>query len=41
MRPGEICALAWEDIDLKKGEIHVSRNLTNKRVFVPPKRMPG
>lgn len=37
MRPGEICALAWEGIDLKKGEIHVSRNLTNKRVFVPPK----
>ncbi|MFP9431751.1 Arm DNA-binding domain-containing protein [Enterobacter sp. LM3] len=41
MRPGEICALAWEDIDLKKGEIHVSRNLTNKRVFVPPKTDAG
>jgi integrase len=26
MRPGEICALAWEDIDLVKGEIHVSRS---------------
>ncbi|HBC6873894.1 TPA: DUF3596 domain-containing protein [Citrobacter koseri] len=41
MRPGEICALAWEDIDLVKGEIHVSRNLTNKRVFVPPKTDSG
>ncbi|HHT2969634.1 site-specific integrase [Citrobacter koseri] len=41
MRPGEICALAWEDIDLVKGEIHVSRNLTNKRVFVPPKTDAG
>lgn len=41
MRPGEVCALAWEDIDLKKGEIHVSRNLTNKGVFVPPKTDAG
>lgn len=41
LRPGEICALAWEDIDLKKGEIHVSRSLTNKRVFVPPKTDAG
>ena len=41
MRPGEICALAWEDIDLKKGEIHVSRSLTNKRLFVPPKTDAG
>lgn len=41
MRPGEICALAWEDIDLIKGEIHVSRSLTNKRVFVPPKTDAG
>ncbi|ENT4823018.1 TPA: site-specific integrase [Citrobacter farmeri] len=41
MRPGELCALAWEDIDLKKGEIHVSRSLTDKRVFVPPKTDAG
>lgn len=41
MRPGEVCALAWEDIDLKKGEIHVSRNLTNKGLFVPPKTDAG
>ncbi|WP_423061966.1 tyrosine-type recombinase/integrase [Citrobacter portucalensis] len=25
MRPGEICTLAWEDIDLIKSEIHISR----------------
>ncbi|WP_324280009.1 site-specific integrase [Enterobacter ludwigii] len=37
MRPGEICALAWEDIVLRKGEINVSRSLTNKWVFVPQK----
>ncbi|MGE8033074.1 Arm DNA-binding domain-containing protein [Enterobacter mori] len=41
MRPGEVCALAWEDIDLKKGEIHVSRSLTNKGMFVPPKTDAG
>lgn len=41
MRHGEICALAWEDIDLRKGEIHVSRNLTNKGLFVPPKTDAG
>lgn len=41
MRPGEICALAWEDVDLRKGEIHVSRSLTNKRLFVPPKTDAG
>lgn len=41
MRPGEVCALAWEDIDLKKGEIHVARSLTNKGLFVPPKTDAG
>jgi integrase len=41
MRPGEVCALAWEDIDLKKGEIHVSRSLMNKGLFVPPKTDAG
>ncbi|WP_253193752.1 tyrosine-type recombinase/integrase [Citrobacter sp. A316] len=25
MRPGEICALTWEDIDFVKGDIHISR----------------
>ncbi|MEB5748696.1 site-specific integrase [Leclercia adecarboxylata] len=41
MRPGEISALAWEDVDLVKGEIHVSRNITNKGIFVPPKTDAG
>lgn len=41
MRHGELCALAWDDIDLQKGEIHVSRNLTNKGIFVPPKTDAG
>lgn len=41
MRHGELSALAWEDIDLSKGEIHVSRNVTNKGVFVPPKTDAG
>ena len=41
MRHGELCALAWEDVDLIKGEIHVSRNLTRKGLFVPPKTDAG
>ena len=41
MRHGELCALSWGDIDLNKGEIHVSRNLTNKGLFVPPKTDAG
>lgn len=41
MRPGEICALAWEDVDLDKGEVHVLRNLTCKNKFVPPKTDAG
>lgn len=41
MRHGELCALAWEDVDLRKGEIHVRRNLTNKGLFVPPKTNAG
>ncbi|MFP9430671.1 hypothetical protein ACJ9N4_10355 [Enterobacter sp. LM3] len=34
---GEICALAWDDVDLEKGEVHISRNITNKGLFVAPK----
>ncbi|MGW9845008.1 integrase [Klebsiella aerogenes] len=41
MRHGELCSLAWEDIDLDKGEIRVSRNMTNKGLFVPPKTIAG
>lgn len=41
MRHGELCALAWEDVDLEKGEINVRRNLTAKGLFVPPKTAAG
>lgn len=41
LRHGELSSLAWEDIDLRKGEIHVSRNVTNKGLFVPPKSNAG
>lgn len=41
LRHGELCALSWSDIDLVKGEIHVSRNLTDKGLFVPPKTDAG
>lgn len=41
MRHGELCALAWEDVDLEKGVIYVSRNLTAKGLFVPPKTDAG
>lgn len=41
LRHGELCALSWSDVDLVKGEIHVSRNLTDKGLFVPPKTDAG
>lgn len=41
LRHGEICALAWEDVNLEKGEIRISRNITNKGLFVPPKTAAG
>lgn len=41
LRHGELCALAWEDIDLESGEIRVSRNITNKGVFGQPKTNAG
>ncbi|MCK8404175.1 site-specific integrase, partial [Erwinia amylovora] len=37
IRPGELCAFAWEDIYLDKGEIHNSLNLIQKVIFGPPK----
>ena len=37
LRHGEISALAWEDIDLKKWTITVSRNIAIKGHFTPPK----
>ncbi|ELY2855242.1 site-specific integrase [Cronobacter dublinensis] len=41
MRHGELCALAWEDIDLKAGTITVTRNYTSARNFTPPKTEAG
>jgi len=41
MRHGEICALAWEDIDLVAGTIKVKRNLTTVHQFTPPKTNAG
>lgn len=41
LRHGELAALAWEDVDLDKGVIHVGRNITNKNVFVLPKTDAG
>ena len=33
MRIGEICALKWEDVDLKAGAVRVSRTL--QRIYIP------
>jgi len=41
LRHGELCALAWEDIDLKKWTISVNRNLTKNGDFTPPKTDSG
>ena len=41
LRHGELSALAWEDVDLERGEIHVCRNKTNEGLFVPPKTDAG
>ncbi len=37
MRTGELCALAWEDVDLEKGIIRINRNVTIERKFTTPK----
>lgn len=41
LRHGELAALAWEDIDLDAGVIHISRNLTILGHFGPPKTQAG
>lgn len=41
MRHGEICALAWEDIDLHDWTINISRNIAIKGHFTPPKTESG
>ncbi|ELY4638945.1 site-specific integrase, partial [Cronobacter sakazakii] len=38
---GEICALAWEDIDMVNWTITVSRNMAIKDHFTPPKTDSG
>lgn len=40
IRPGELCALAWEDIDLKTGTMMIRRNLA-KDEFTVPKTQAG
>jgi integrase len=41
MRHGEICALAWEDIDTEKWVIKVTRNMAVSDHFTPPKTESG
>lgn len=41
MRHGELCALAWEDVDLEAGTVPVKRNISNKGLFGPPKTAAG
>lgn len=41
MRHGEMCGLAWEDIDLKSGTLTVKRNLTQTDDFTLPKTEAG
>ncbi|PSX20278.1 tyrosine-type recombinase/integrase [Photobacterium kishitanii] len=37
LRHGELCSLAWEDIDLENKTLTVKRNLTNQNRFKVPK----
>ena len=37
LRTGELCALAWEDVDFDKKIIYVRRSITDKRQFKLPK----
>lgn len=37
IRTGELCALAWEDINLDQGVINIRRNVTVERKFTDPK----
>lgn len=41
MRHGEMCALAWEDVDFDAGTVAVKRNIGNKGLFGPPKTSAG
>lgn len=41
MRHGELCALAWEDVDMVKGTVTVRRNMTALGEFRMPKTVSG
>lgn len=41
MRHGELCALAWEDIDINAGTLVVRRNYTQAKEFTLPKTQAG
>ncbi|PSW62681.1 hypothetical protein C0W54_03915 [Photobacterium kishitanii] len=41
LRHGELCSLAWEDIDLENKTLTVKRNLTNQNRFKVPKTRAG
>jgi len=35
LRIGELCALTWEDVDLKEGILHISRTIRRIQCFAP------
>ncbi|AFJ47181.1 site-specific integrase [Shimwellia blattae] len=41
IRHGELAALAWGDVNLDAGTVHICRNLTNQNQFVRPKTRAG
>ncbi|EOA8199559.1 TPA: Arm DNA-binding domain-containing protein [Enterobacter hormaechei] len=41
LRHGELTGLAWEDVDLVNGEVHVKRTMTLTKRFGPPKTKAG
>jgi len=41
LRPGEMKALAWEDLDLEKATLHVRYNINRKGLLKPPKTSAG
>jgi integrase len=38
LRHGELAGIAWEDVDLTTGEVHVKRTMTLTKKFGPPKQ---
>lgn len=41
MRHGELCSVAWEDIDIKERTLCVRRNITTAKIFTVPKTDAG